>query len=452
MSMPPDAPVPSPVGPPAPPVGTYPSTPQPTPPAPRRRRRGLWLGLFIAFIALSGVVLLGYVGNRIGPVALGVGIAAAMLPVPVLVSCFLWLDRYEPEPVSLLLFCFLWGAFVATGVALIVNTTAGNLFERWHISDDLVGVVVAPVIEESMKALFPILLFIFARRRFSGITDGIVFCGLSATGFAMVENILYLGGYGYASGAAENGFAGGALAVEAMFIGRVLFTGFGHPLFTSMTGIGLGIAARSADKRVRVLAPCVGLLLAMCLHAGWNFMASFAQDNPYYVLYGYFAVFMPIFLAVVGVVIWVRSWEGRLTERILPAYAATGWFSPPEVLALGTLGRRLSARAWARRVAGDAGAAAMRNYQYAATRLALLRDGLDRGLRAQPADVAAAVHEEQQLLTAVDAYRSVFTRRDPVTPPARWDGQRYHVVFPDGVTRPVEAPPLPVVPVPYVAQ
>jgi protease PrsW len=445
MSMPPQAPEPMPLGAPAP-------VPPLAPPPVRRRRRGLWLGLFIVFIAICGVVLLGYVGNRIGPVALGVGVTAAMLPVPVLVSCFLWLDRYDPEPVSLLLFCFLWGAFVATGVALIVNTTAGHLFEQWGIADDLVGVVVAPIIEESMKALFPILLFIFARRRFSGITDGIVFCGLSATGFAMVENILYLGGYGYASGAAENGFAGGALAVEAMFIGRVLFTGFGHPLFTSMTGIGLGIAARSADKRVRVLAPAVGLLLAMCLHAAWNFMASLAQDSPYYVLYGYFAVFMPIFLTVVGVVIWVRSSEGRLTERILPAYAVAGWFSPPEVLALGTLGRRLSARAWARRVAGDAGAAAMRNYQYAATRLALLRDGLDRGLRVQPHEVAEAVAEEQQLLVAVDAYRSVFTRRDPVTPPAHWDGQRYHVVFPDGVSRPVEAPPLPVVPVPFVVQ
>src|SRR5947209_10672528 len=32
--------------------------------------------------------------------ALLIGLAAAILPVPVLVSCFLWLDRYEPEPVG----------------------------------------------------------------------------------------------------------------------------------------------------------------------------------------------------------------------------------------------------------------------------------------------------------------------------------------------------------------
>ncbi|MFC7482659.1 PrsW family intramembrane metalloprotease [Luedemannella flava] len=335
----------------------------------------------------------------------------------------------------------------------MVNTTAGWLFERWGISDIVVGVVVAPVIEETMKAAFPIGIFLLARRRFSGVTDGIVFCGLSATGFAMVENILYLGGYGYAPGAEQSGFAGGALAVEAMFIGRVLLSGFGHPLFTSMTGIGLGIAARSADRRVRVLAPLLGLLLAMSLHATWNLMATLGQDvSLYFTLYGYFSVFVPIFLTVTGVVIWVRSWEGRLTERVLPAYAAAGWFSPPEVTALGTLGRRLSARAWARRVSGDAGATAMRGYQFAATRLALLRDGLDRGLDNRPHQVAEAVAEERALLAAIEAYRQVFTRRDPMTPPARWDGHRYHVVFPDGVPRPVEAPPLPVVPVPFLAQ
>ena len=435
-------------------VDAYPVPELPQPPRAGLldRRRGLWLGLLVAFILISGVVLLGYVGNRIGPVALVVGVVAATLPVPVLVSCFLWLDRYEPEPAQLLLLCFGWGAFVATGVALVVNTSAGWAFERWGVADELVGVVVAPIIEELMKAAFPIALLFFARRRFSGIIDGIVFCGLSATGFAMVENILYLGGYGYASGAEEGGVAGGALAVEAMFIGRVLFSGFGHPLFTAMAGIGLGIAARSADRRVRVLAPCLGLLLAMVLHAGWNLMATLAQDDPYYVLYGYFSVFMPIFLTVTGVVIWLRSWEGRLTERVLPAYAAAGWFSPPEVIALGTLGRRLSARAWARRVAGDPGAAAMRAYQFAATRLALLRDGLDRGLRRKPGEVEEALAEERALLTAIDAYRQAFTRRDPMTPPARWDGQRYHVVFPDGVPRAVDAPALPVVPVPFLAQ
>ena len=78
---------------------------------------------------------------------------------------------------------------------------------------------------------------------------------------------------------------------------------------------------------------------------------------------------------MVGLAVWLRGWEGRLTERRLPDYVQAGWLSPPEVAALGSLGRRHSARRWAHRVAGDAGLAAMRNFQFSATRLALLRDG-----------------------------------------------------------------------------
>jgi hypothetical protein len=152
---------------------------------------------------------------------------------------------------------------------------------------------------------------------------------------------------------------------------------------------------------------------------------------------------------MVGIVLWVRSREGRLAERVLTIYSAAGWFSPPEVVALGTLSRRLSARAWARRVAGDAGHTAMKGYQFAATRLAVLRDGLDRGLYWNPTDLAAAVAEERRLLEEIDRYRKVFTGRDPVTPRAWWSAGGYQIEFPDGVVRPVPEPPSPVVPVPY---
>ena len=60
---------------------------------------------------------------------------------------------------------------------------------------------------------------------------------------------------------------------------RILLSGFAHPLFTSMTGIGLGIAARSADRRVRWLAPLAGLLLAMMLHGTWNLLPTLAQAD-----------------------------------------------------------------------------------------------------------------------------------------------------------------------------
>ncbi|MEV1285894.1 PrsW family intramembrane metalloprotease [Micromonospora sp. NPDC049679] len=446
----------------------YPSTPpspgsfhspQPAPPLPEkvagRRsawRRGLVMAGVIVLIAACAVFMLFTLGESLGIQALVIGLVAAILPVPVLVACFLWLDRYEPEPMRYLIFCFAWGAFVSTAASLKVNGWAADLFASWGLPDALVAVLVAPFIEELTKALGPILLFAARRREWSGITDGIVYCGFSAIGFAMVENILYLGGHGYAAGAHQYGPATGAQNVFAIFIVRILLTGFAHPLFTSMTGVGLGIASRAADRRVRWLAPLAGLLVAMMLHGTWNLMPSLAAatGQNLILLYGYIGVMVPIFFGMVGLAVWLRGWEGRLTERVLPDYVRAGWLSPPEVAALGSLGRRHSARRWARRVAGDAGVKAMRAYQAAATKLALLRDGQLRGLDTRPADVARVSMEERRLLDAIAAYRQVFVGRDPQAPDAVWDGERYQVMFPDGVRRTVEAPDEPVVPIPVV--
>jgi RsiW-degrading membrane proteinase PrsW (M82 family) len=414
----------------------------------RPGRRAVWLGLLIAVCAAATIGIVAFLGDRIGPVPFAVGLTGALVPVPVLIACFLWLDRYEPSPVWIMAVSFLWGAGVATSGAILVNNAAADVFERAGLGEGFTAVLVAPVIEEVLKAAFPLLLFAFYRKAFTGIIDGVVYCGLSATGFAMVENILYVGGRGFGEGA-DQGAATGAFYATLVFILRVPLTGFLHPLFTAVTGMGLGYAARSPRRAVRVLAPLTGLVAAMTLHAMWNLMASLAVKDPYFLLYGYFAVFMPIFFTMLGLVLWFRSREGRLAERVLPVYTAAGWFSPPEVVALGTLGRRLSARSWARRVAGDAGLTAMKGYQFAATRLALLRDGLDRELYWNPTDRAAAIAEERRLLEEIDRYRKVFTGRDPATPRAWWNAGRYQIEFPDGVVRSVPAPPSPVVPVPY---
>ncbi|BCY15223.1 PrsW family intramembrane metalloprotease [Actinoplanes sp. L3-i22] len=422
-------------------------------PIPGRRsgwRRWLPVTGVIALIASAAIGMLIFLGYNIGLAGLAIGLTAAILPVPLLASAFAWLDRYEPEPVKYLIFCFAWGAAVATAAALAVNTGASWLFDKVGLPDALVAVLVAPFIEESMKALGPILLFWRRRAEWSGITDGIVYCGLSALGFAMVENVLYLGGHGYAAGAEQYGPATGLTNVFLIFIVRILFTGFAHPLFTSMTGIGLGIAARSADKHVRWLAPIGGLLLAMILHGTFNLLPtlSAATGQTLIMLYGYLGFMVPFFFAVVGFAIALRSWEGRLTERVLHLYVRTGWFAPPEVAALGSLGRRHSARQWAKRVAGPAGGKAMKSFQFAATRLAIVRDGMQRGLAGDPREMTKATLEERELLGAITGYRGVFAGRDPQTPPAWWDGQSYRIAFPDGVVRSVAPPAEPVMPVP----
>jgi len=432
--------------------------PQPAVAPPKRINwpRTLWVAGIALFIVVCGTLLLLKLGSNIGGAGLAIGICVAILPVPFLIAAFMWLDRYEPEPTSYLAFCLLWGAFVATYAALNANTGMSELFKHLGISQDLVAVVVAPIVEESMKALGPVLLLLFTlwkkRRTFNGIVDAIVFFGLSAAGFAFSENILYLGGYGYDAGADKGGVAGGLQSVIGIFTVRIPLSGFAHPLFTSMTAIGVGVAIRSTHRRVKIIAPLCGWFGAMLLHGSWNLMSILSTNTGHWqvLLYGYFSIFVPIFVGMLGFVMWLRSAEGGLTSTALTGCVHNGWLSPPEVASLASIGRRRSARTWARRIAGKPGEDGMRGFQLAATQLALLRDRMDRRAGAGGAAVAAEAREERQLLSLVSAYRGAYVGHDPAAPRAIWDGSRYHIPFPDGITRVIDEPTTPVVPVPVV--
>ncbi|MBA3490412.1 MAG: PrsW family intramembrane metalloprotease, partial [Longispora sp.] len=314
-----------------------PPSPFPAPPpqefsVPTTRRRFDWKRFLllcgaIGLIASGGIGMLLYLGFSYGLGATIVGLIGAILPVPILVSVFVWLDRFQPEPWKYLAFCFGWGACVATALALAVNTGASVALRVSGESDTHVATLVAPFIEEIGKAIGPLLLYFFRRRIFNGPIDGIVYFGLSAIGFAMMENILYMGGV-YLQGSAMTGLAAvGALNVVVLFIVRVILTGFAHPLFTVMTGIAVGFAARSNNRLVRWLLPLSGLLVAMMLHGTWNLMATLGQFSAWVLLYGYFGLMIPIFYAVVGLTLWLRTGDSRIIARVLPTYVDAAWIS-----------------------------------------------------------------------------------------------------------------------------
>ena len=96
------------------------------------------------------------------PEAVAIGLVLAIVPVGPLVACYLWLDRYEPEPVRLLALAFGWGALVATGGALLLQTADAMLSahsEAWS------AVVIAPITEEAGKGIFVLLLPVVAAAR-----------------------------------------------------------------------------------------------------------------------------------------------------------------------------------------------------------------------------------------------------------------------------------------------
>ena len=87
---------------------------------PRRRRDSVAFTVVVTVSVLLGALVMAARRRPLRrPGSLALAALLAALPVGPLVGCFMWLDRYEPEPRSLLVAGLLWGAFVATAAALV---------------------------------------------------------------------------------------------------------------------------------------------------------------------------------------------------------------------------------------------------------------------------------------------------------------------------------------------
>jgi RsiW-degrading membrane proteinase PrsW (M82 family) len=377
------------------------------------QRKGVRYGALIGLLGISGFVILALVREQTGTEGFLVGLGLAVLPVPLLMGAFRWLDRVEPGPWRNLVFAFAWGACAAALIAIVANSFA----TRWIATatadpshaDTVGATVIAPVVEETAKAAAVLLVFLFRRRDFTGIVNGVVIAGFTATGFAFTENILYLG---TAFGTDQlSGGSGLASVTAATFFVRVIMSPFAHPLFTVLTGIGFGIAAVSAEwqRGRRVLVPLSGLLLAMGLHSVWNGSATFGE-------YGFFAVYagfmVPAFGLLTWWVIWARQRELRNVREALPAYAAAGWLTPAEPYVLGSMRARRVAREYAAHHFGKAGARSVAEYEAYATQLAFLRH---RGLRGRAGSDFAL--RERELLF------ELWRRRDVARPAMGYAGR-----------------------------
>ncbi len=295
----------------------------------------------------------------------------AAVPVGPLVACFLWLDRYEPEPRHLLVGGLLWGVFVATAVALILEGVGGFAA---GLSDKTMLVVGAPMAEEASKGLFLLLLLWWRRSELDGVLDGIVYAGMVGVGFAFTENILYLASAYDGSGGVG---PGGVHALTGTFLLRCLVSPFAHPLFTACTGIGVGIAVNSRTRSTRILAPLLGYACAVVAHAIWNSATVFWPDN--FVLV-YLTLMTPVFLLGVALALWARHSERRMLAGSLADAARRGLLPATDIAWVVDLEARRKSRAYARRTAGTQGEYAMREYQQAVIELGFLHSRYLRGV------------------------------------------------------------------------
>ncbi|MGB0100817.1 MAG: PrsW family intramembrane metalloprotease [Nocardioides sp.] len=368
----------------------------------QRRDSVIFTVVVTVLVSLGALAILSVLALAGAPRIVLLATVLAAVPVGPLVACYLWLDRYEPEPRSLLASGLLWGCFAATTGALLIQGLGGFVVT---FTDRQGLELVAPVTEEASKGLFLLLLLWWRRGELDGVLDGIVYAGMIGIGFAFTENVLYLvAAYNGTDGVGP----GGTDALTATFVVRCLVSPFAHPLFTTFTGIGVGLAVTARRRPARVLWPVAGYVLAVATHAVWNAVVTSGLDG--YVV-GYVLLMAPVFLAVLGLAVWTRGSERRMLEASLADAARRGLIPATDIGWVVDLGARRRSRAYARARGGPAAEQAMRDYQQAAVELGFLHYRLLRGT--PPPDYAA---RGQQFLQRIDDLRPLIAFPGQVVP------------------------------------
>jgi RsiW-degrading membrane proteinase PrsW (M82 family) len=327
----------------------------------------------------------------------------------------LWMDRPEPEPRANLAFAFGWGAGIAALAALIINTADLEYVTMPALGASTGQYVAAtfgaPVIEETMKGLVLIGLLWRRRDELDGPTDGVTYAAMVGLGFAMIENV------GYYINALVTPERGGVALLGYTFVLRGVLSPLLHPIFTSMTGLGVAYAA---SHRRAGWAVALGWLAAVILHGTWNGLSLFGTAG----LVIAYLLMSGVLAGLIVVLVADRSRVTGLIRRYLPDYEPTGLVTADDVTMLASLRARGQARGWARAVGGLPARAAMADYQLAATELALARVKANRGVLGP----AAFTARERSLLTLMYVARRAFTRRVPGhrLASAPWHDQRPH--------------------------
>jgi protease PrsW len=351
------------------------------------------LSILAVLIALFlGLLVLIVIGIETGPVALMLGLITATIPVPLYIILVLWIDRYEAEPLWMLATAFFWGALVATFFAFVLNTTNQMIVQSLATAsagEAFAAVVSAPIVEETGKAFILLIFFFWKKDEFDGVVDGIVYASMTALGFAMTENILY---YGKAAN------QGGGEALTLVLIIRGFFAPFSHPLFTSLTGIGLGLARQSNNRAVKLLTPVVGLLMAIFMHSIWNGSAVFGGGAVFVLTYLF--VMVPAFVIMLVVIGVALRREGQVVREFLVIDLERGMLTREEYDQLGSIIGRMGSSFSALTKSGVKGWRARMRFNQLASELAFHRSRVSRGCHSPSQDVSA---QEAAYLHALQA-------------------------------------------------
>jgi len=298
------------------------------------------------------------------------------------------LDLFEREPKLVLLAALLWGGVIATSLAGYANGAWLSIMSKVAPLDFTAqwgAAVVAPGVEETLKLMGIITLFLIVPDEFDGAMDGFVYGAMIGLGFTVVEDVSYFINAAVAFGTASDQIG----PVIDMFIIRVIAGGlYTHVLFTGVAGIGFAYFAKHrhapAIKRWIVLVGCVGA--GVVAHAVWNspWMQTILKLEPgatepsawQWIQYGAVKG-MPFLMLLVVLVLFATRSEERSFRAIMAGEADSSVITESEIRALRSLLSRRSARAAAARLRGRRASQLTGQLQAAQIDYALIRSSLE---------------------------------------------------------------------------
>ncbi len=350
-----------------------------------RRIARILLGAIVLAL-LSCTILLVAAALDFNWAAFGIALTLAICPAVFYSWLVLRVDRYEREPLRTVVAAFTWGAVAAVLLAIILEAITGSLL-MFTVGEDaasvLTSVIGAPLIEETTKGIALLGLLWFFRDELDNVLDGLVYGALIGLGFAMTENVLYLG---------SEYLDHGTRAVGELFVVRVVMDGFGHAVYTATTGAAVGWSRSRYDRgAARYAVPVLGFSLAVFQHALWNGSLVFIDgmtgaaisvwkivliQAPLYTLLPLFVLFL------------IARAAGRrelaiLRQQLAPE-VAYGVLTPEEFAAVTDASRRKAAAAAARARGGRALLQTQRRFNQTAAELAFRKYHLSRGERPKP--------------------------------------------------------------------
>ena len=324
----------------------------------------------------------------------------ALLPVVVILAFIRWVDEWEPEPSWLFAVAFAWGAGVAALTSLIGNgvfaqTMATTAYLSEFQQEVLPIVVGAPLVEEAAKGVGVLVIYTVFRKYFNGPIDGLVYGMLVGLGFAFSENILYFSEYYDQLGAVFQ-----ARAIENPFI---------HPLATGLTGLFIGLASDRKGFASLVSLGFIGYCSGVLVHGLHNYSAVTAMSSS-----TRFAFQLPIYMAMLWIIWYLRGKERTDVSAVLAEYAAAGWLTHNELAMISKVSARRSAVDWAGKNLASLGGheedgrRAMERFQEEVIRLGYNRH---RELRQGSVNNPSNRAEEMRQLQLISYLREVFTGR-----------------------------------------